>query len=929
MPADPFARWRTSSTADPFVRWRPRASSQEQPEHSPSSSEETDPEERSYSLLDRLDQFLGGIKSNAEHMGSSFAMADPLAHLGMLGTQRGQKAYLQDKQNLKDYQQDVHAREAKTLENMDSTGRILHHTGEFIDPSIVLPSFGTPLKIGTTLSKAPRIAKALDVGKKALSPVVTDLGMGATSGVLQEGGMHPILSDLIATFAPHYAYKGGKWMFSPSYRQEVSRSKAEKEVGGLMRETLDVPDASAPGKYPTDHPLYKDYQRAGQEINVDRQTQDLKRHQKLPEQFEEKMAEEVAEHAQPFQDHQHPDDAFTTIMRQDVEESQVPLNDQTAPSDAGQAMRQYLLGKLKNLYRKRSQETGPLYQELMGIEEGLEPAHAREVIAHKLDTAKGDVRSHLDRVEKELQPNDPTPLGQKTLTPEQQEELSALKAYLAQFENHRDYTPQNPSPAIVNIRKRIHDLEGVPSSPRQPVPAEIDNTLKWLGDEIASARKQGKDGLARELTDVKRAIEEDLSSLPQGTEYRQQYNELSKPINALEEHGTLGKIVGEKKNTYSQQYTLSDGEIPSKVIGTSLKSADDAKALLTHLKGKKGQEVLSHLRGAIHHAVLNGITGADGKISRAKIASWQKNHPGAFVLYPELKHHLEDISHAQHMLDLGIPLTSKQDAHTLLHHLRQHKGQHTQEVLQGIINKKIVEAITANDKISHTAIERWKKSHPGAFVLYPDLEKRLNHLYTAQKFFDMGLPLTSRKQAQELMGHLKSPERHAHRKIIEGVIHKNVLDFITDDGGKVSLDKLNKWTKNNPGAFVLYPQLETKLKNLANAQHFTDTLLTKMRDRSLLEVHQSLGLKLGKKALRKILPLGIGDWLVDIGTQTLGATKNALREEVMEKALSDPEMATLLMTPLKDLSKNLASLTRKMKAGWRIINRTGRESKHP
>jgi hypothetical protein len=880
--------------------------------------QEEAPAERSYSFLDRLDQILGGVKSNAENMGSSFGMQDPLAHLGMLATERGQKAYLEEKQNLKNYKQALSQRETDTLNHMDATGRILHHAGEFIDPSVLIPA-GAPVKIGTALSQAPAIKKAFNVGKEVLSSLAKNTGMGVTSGVLQEGGVNPILADLIATFAPHQVYKGGKWAFSPDYRKEISSAKVKKEVGGLLRDTLHLPHTPASGSHGGDHPLYKDYEQAGRDINVGLQTQALA-HQKLPEQFEEKMAADVATHYHPLTEHQNSGDAFKQSMRQDVADATLPFNQQKTHHETGQAMRQYFLNKLNHLYRKRSQKTGPLYQELMGIEEGLEPAHARAVIDHKLDTAKGEVRSHLDRAEKELQPNDPRPLGQKPLTPEQQEELSALKTYLAQFENHRDYTPQNPSPTIVNIRKRIHDLEGAPSSPRQPVPAEIDNALKWLGDEIASARKQGKDGLARELREVKRAIEDDLSSLPQGTEYRQKYNELSKPINALEEHGTLGRIVGEKKNTYSQQYTLSDSEIPSKVIGTSLKSADDARVLLSHLKGKTGQDVLSSLRQTIHQDVLNKITGVDGQISRSKITSWEKNHPGAFVIYPELKSHLQDLSHAQHILDLGIPLSSKVDAQELSKYLRENKGQSTQNALQGFINKKVVDAITSNEKISHTAIDRWKKNHPGAFVLYPDLEGRLNKLYTAQKYYNMGLPLKSSQHAKQLMKHLKRNHKTAHRQIMEGVINKNVLDFITDDAGKVSLTKLNKWTTNNPGAFILYPHLKTKLKSLANAQHFTDTFLAKTRDLSLFEAHQSLGLKLTKKLLRKILPLGIGDFFVDIGTKTLGSTKNALREEMIEKILASPEMATIFMTPLKDMSKKMPIINKTMRAGLRSVN---------
>ena len=239
--------------------------------------------------------------------------------------------------------------------------------------------------------------------------------------------------------------------------------------------------------------------------------------------------------------------------------------------------------------------------------------------------------------------------------------------------------------------------------------------------------------------------------MPQGLEYREAYEHLSRPINAIEEHRTLGKMVGEKKNTYSQQYTLSDSEIPSKVIGASLKSADDAKELMKHLKGKQGESA---------------------------------------------------------------------------------------------------------------------------------------------------------------------------RKSLEGTINKSLLDVITDENGKVSTAKIHTWKKNHPGAFVLYPQLETRLRSLANAQFMTDQIIAKSRNLSVLEAYQTLPKHLFKKLFRKTI---IGQPVLDFIHKTLGKEKDAIRQELVDKALKVPATARILMTPVKEGGKLEKYLREGVRASARLALRERKE----
>jgi hypothetical protein len=182
----------------------------------------------------------------------------------------------------------------------------------------------------------------------------------------------------------------------------------------------------------------------------------------------------------------------------------------------------------------------------------------------------------------------------------------------------------------------------------------------------------------------------------------------------------------------------------------------------------------------------------------------------------------------------------------------------------------------------------------------------------------VGISLKSVDDAKDLMKHLKGKQGEVVRKSLEGTINKSLLDVITDEHGKVSTAKIHTWKKNHPGAFVLYPSLETRLKNLANAQYFTDTLLGKSRNLSVLEAYQSLPLHLFKKLFRKI---PAGGKVVDVVHKALGKEKDVLRQELLDKALKDPETARILMTPVREEGKLEKYLQGGIRMGARMMFR--------
>jgi hypothetical protein len=65
---------------------------------------------------------------------------------------------------------------------------------------------------------------------------------------------------------------------------------------------------------------------------------------------------------------------------------------------------------------------------------------------------------------------------------------------------------------------------------------------------------------------------------------------------------------------------------------------------------------------------------------------------------------------------------------------------------------------------------------------------------------------------------------------IKSYINSEILSTFVETSGKINPDKFNTWSKSNPGAFILYPELKTKLKNLKNAQTHVDRVITQNKE---------------------------------------------------------------------------------------------------
>ncbi len=79
--------------------------------------------------------------------------------------------------------------------------------------------------------------------------------------------------------------------------------------------------------------------------------------------------------------------------------------------------------------------------------------------------------------------------------------------------------------------------------------------------------------------------------------------------------------------------------------------------------------------------------------------------------------------------------------------------------------------------------------------------------------------------AKALMSEAAGSGTKEHKTMLDTLksyINSDILANFVENSGKVNSSKFEIWKKNNPGAFILDPKLEIKLKNLKNAQTHVD-----------------------------------------------------------------------------------------------------------
>lgn len=120
-------------------------------------------------------------------------------------------------------------------------------------------------------------------------------------------------------------------------------------------------------------------------------------------------------------------------------------------------------------------------------------------------------------------------------------------------------TNSNPK----NILRKFHAND----NNSNPIPYEIHTTLSALNAEIESAIIAGNKREASALMNAKKIIEEGSSNIDEIAAYRKAFTDNSKPISAIEENPLMAKFI--KRDPYNTEFKLPYEKVPDQIISGS------------------------------------------------------------------------------------------------------------------------------------------------------------------------------------------------------------------------------------------------------------------------------------------------------------------------------------------------------------------------
>ncbi len=141
--------------------------------------------------------------------------------------------------------------------------------------------------------------------------------------------------------------------------------------------------------------------------------------------------------------------------------------------------------------------------------------------------------------------------------------------------------------------------------------------------------------------------------------------------------------------------------------------------------------------------------------------------------------------------------------------------------------------------------------------------------------------------AKALMSESAGLGTKEHKEMLETLkyyINSDILSNFVEKNGKVSPDKFASWKKANPGAFILDPKLDVKLKDLRNAQMHVDRTI-KQNEELLSNFY--------KKSMTELL-----------GSKLEGVNPDKIAGRILGSANSDTVMSETIELLSKDKTGN-------------------------
>jgi len=491
-------------------------------------------------------------------------------------------------------------------------------------PSAAFEQYGPDINTQPLNTPGKRIAghalRAIPSGVLAGVPgVLMGAGAGAASGLMQEAGMNPLLAEVASI---PFAAGASRIPGMLAAKSISPLSGAERKVGRILEKFAGEENIPQVLKNIENAPLYKTgYVPSTSEIAENPGLASLARAQYevpgsgLPQHAAEQAGKIEASlkdlskgNISDTQEHVAKNlNKLNTRTNQALES----IAKQATGEESGEAIQQSLLKELSGRKSVRSSETKPLYEKLYEIQTGIPTPNANSFLSKELKTAKGNQRKALEEAEKLIQPN-------------KGEGLELSQSFL---NAHPEFAFKNNAS-----------------------PAELKEALTEISERITAANRIGHTQTAARLRGLKKNLLEDLNQVPEEMAARTKYAELSEPVNAIQKHPVMGKIVKKEPTEYmSKKLIMSESRVPEQFLKKSEGSIDDAKAFLKEVGHDK--EMLEVVKNDLNRrASLSILNKETGRVEPRKVESFINNHPAIAVLYPELATiKLKNIQNAQSM----------------------------------------------------------------------------------------------------------------------------------------------------------------------------------------------------------------------------------------------------------------------------------------
>lgn len=484
-------------------------------------------------------------------------------------------------------------------------------TSDFLTSGLVGKGINTVAKGSKILTPISKVSDVLlgtpKTGRDLTRMAGTGAAVGGGMAASEELGAPPGLSQAIGLAVPFSVPaaksigRAGKWAFSPSYRKGRVEKGAESLASSILKNQ--VGEENIPS-------ILKDFENyeaplSGYQPLTAETTNNIGLAQLQRAQYG---------HTPKLGEQQARNDSLIKEGLQSIEshpETMSDLANRSSPVTTGEELQTQLTKNIKKLEAEREAAHAPAQKAVEEHKPGVYASKTYELIDKQLQTAKGPLKSALNKVRDYLQPNN-------KINKVNTEGMSEL------------------------LKKTINEKAGnVPSA------HELKETISQIGDMIEVAKRNGANKRANVLMKVKESLLEDLVHTPVA-EANKIYSEKSKPISKTKE--LFGRAA--ERDVYNQRYLMEEDAAARSIIDKAMQNPKYAEGFNEQFSNHPQSMKVTH--GYINNDLHSKVINKNGKVNLDKLHSWKTSNPHAETIYPGINKKLENLQKKGLIDDLSV-----------------------------------------------------------------------------------------------------------------------------------------------------------------------------------------------------------------------------------------------------------------------------------